>query len=849
MVSYAAQVPEPMARTVAAHFLRTQTGAFHDLAPEALFLAEVAEDPAPDGTGTRVLYRVYEANGSGFIILAGDDLVQPVLAWSAESRYDPQNMPVNARKWLEGYRAGIRAALEEGLPASATVAGDWAWLVQQGEAPVSELRDVAPLVQTTWDQAPHYNALCPGGSVTGCVATAMAQIMKYHGHPQQGSGFHSYNDPNYGTQSANFGATTYNWAAMPNNVSGPNNAVATLMYHLGVSVDMQYSPQISGAWVIQAHSPTTDHNSEYALKTYFGYDPAMQGLKRQNFTQGQWINMLKSDLDAGRPVLYAGWGSGGGHAFVCDGYDNNDFFHFNWGWGGAFNGNFTVNALNPDGVGTGGGTGGYNDGQQALFGIRPLTGGGPAPDPGTMQLNAPVVPSAGTINYGQAFSVSTNVVNNGSGTFQGDYCVAVFDENDIFYGYVQTLTNYELPAGYTYNNNLVFSTNGLFSMLPGTYRVGAFYRPTGGEWVLLANNGGYTNLTQVQVVHAAPIELYAPITVAGGGSVAQGSSLSVSLNVINTSATTFYGQYGVGLFNLDGTLAQEVGFLNENNGLPFNYTYNNNLIFGPATVTVQPGTYLLALQYNYNNTGWVLAGSSNHSNPVFLNVVAPGLAPDPYEANNTAAQAYTLPVNFSGNHANVQTTGSNLHSPTDQDFYKVVLPAGLNYAISARLHDSYNSGNGNTYTVDGMVSWSTNGTTWSPVHDDIVPGAIVAANGGTVYFHVAPYFQGETGTYLLQLDIERGPEVSVAETDGPAGIRVFPNPAQDRVIVDLTAFDGVVQRVQVLDMQGRVLHEEGTAPRRGGPLVIHLGDVPAGTCLVRITTDRGVRTERITVVR
>src|SRR5690606_15418758 len=105
----------------------------------------------------------------------------------------------------------------------------------------------------------------------------------------------------------------------------PNNAVATLMYHCGVSVDMQYSPEVSGAWVIEAHSPTTDHNSEYAMKNYFGYDPSMQGVFRSNYNESQWINLLKTELDASRPILYAGFGSGGGHAFVCDGYDNNNY--------------------------------------------------------------------------------------------------------------------------------------------------------------------------------------------------------------------------------------------------------------------------------------------------------------------------------------------------------------------------------------------------------------------------------------------------------------------------------------------------------------------------------------------
>src|SRR5690606_22743940 len=186
----------------------------------------------------------------------------------------------------------------------------------------------------------------------------------------------------------------------------------------------------------------------------------------------------------------------------------------------------TINALNPDGVGTGGGTGGYNSGQQALLGIRPATGsggGGGGQQTYDMDLYTWVTPSAGTIYYGQGFSVSTNIVNNGNNNFTGDYCAAVFDANSNFYGYVQTLSGYTLQAGFVYNNNLVFSTNGLFSMLPGTYHIGIFYRPTGGEWVLVNNNGNYTNLPTINVVNPNDIEINATMSVSPGTTVAQGA--------------------------------------------------------------------------------------------------------------------------------------------------------------------------------------------------------------------------------------------------------------------------------------------------------------------------------------
>ncbi len=850
---HAAQVDETTARTVAANFLAANVDALAGIRAEHLELVHVKADPALADNGSVTLYRVFNHTGGGYVIIAGDDLVHPILAYSIEKPYVNGIMPIHVAKWFEGYATEIREAVQAGGTAHQDVALAWERLAQ-GIASERDILMVPPLLSTTWNQSPHYNALCPGGSVTGCVATAMAQVMKYHGHPAQGAGFHSYNAPNYGTLSANFGATTYDWGAMPNNVTSANNAVATLMYHCGVAVDMQYSPQVSGAWVIQSHSPTTDHNSEYAMKTYFGYDPTMQGVKRENYNQTQWINLLKGELDASRPILYAGWGSGGGHAFVCDGYDSNDFFHFNWGWGGAYDGFFMINALNPDGVGTGGGTGGFNSGHQALVGIKPATGGGGGGGGGNttfeMGLYNFVSPSATTLYYGQAFTVSTNIWNSGDNDFSGDYCAAVFDGASNFYGYVEVLQGYTLPSGMVYNQDLVFSSTGLFSMLPGTYYVGVFYKPSGGEWVLVSNNGSYTNLPQIQVINPNDIEMWSDMVASPGTTVEQGSSLSVNLNILNDGFNTFMGQYGVALYNLDGSWAQDVGVINENNGLPSGYAYlDPNLTIGHEAVTVEPGTYLLAVQHNPSNSGWQLTGSSYHQNPIMVNVVAAGVAPDQYEVNDNSAQAATLTANFTGNNATVNTSGANLHNPTDQDFFKIDLAPGFNYTILPRLHDSYNSGNGQTYSVDGLFSYSTDGSTWSSTYDDVMPSAFILSGGGTVRFHVAPYFQGETGTYQLQVDITRSPATSIADGDAFANLVLRPNPANDQLWIDLGDHAAEVTNVRLFDTRGALVAQPAIVPMSKGTMHISVGDLAEGTYMMRLETSEGIRTERMIIQR
>lgn len=724
----------------------------------------VYKSAANSGGATRpssptVFFYVFNiSNATGFVIVAGDDAIIPILGYSGESNFDPKNIPENAAKWLEGYKKEISFIISHHIPAADGIKNQWMRLKANGalyNKPAGTV-SVNPLVQTKWDQLPNYNALCPGGSVTGCVATAMAQVMRYWSYPVTGTGFHSYNPPNngYGTLSANFGNTTYEWANMPLQLAGPNTAVATLMYHAGVSVDMNYSPESSGAYVITAQSPVINC-AEYALKTYFGYRSTMQGLQRVNYTDPQWIALLKADLDAARPIIYAGFGNGGGHCFVTDGYDNNDLFHFNWGWSGQFNGYFQIDALNPGGVGTGGGAGGYNSGHQAVIGIQPPVA---TPQSYSMQLFNFVTPSSSTIPYGQAFTVSTNIANAGNGAFNGDYCAAIFDNANNFIDYVEIKTGFSLAAGFHYVTDLVFSSTGNFAMLPGSYTISVFSRPTGGNWTAIANSGTYINSTAVMVVYQNDIEINSDITTTPSGSLIGGEPASVNVNIVNDGTTTFTGQYAVNLYNLDGSYAQTIGTVDETDGLESGFTYlPPYLDFDAAAITVTPGTYLLAVLHMPTGGTFQLSGSSYFQNPIKIIVKAPEIQPDGYEVNNTTAQAASLALNFTGNNAAVNTVGSNCHLSNDVDYYKVALPAGFNYTITSRLHDSYNSGNGNIYTLDALFTWSTDGINWSGTFDDVMPNNIILSGGQTIYFKVAPFFVGTTGNYLLDIHLVKSP--------------------------------------------------------------------------------------------
>ncbi|HOE91936.1 MAG TPA: C10 family peptidase, partial [Candidatus Cloacimonadota bacterium] len=315
-----------------------------------------------------VLTYTMHLNGKGFVIVSADDNIEPILAFSAKTIFDEKNISPATRDYLKVYYDQIEFIITKGL-INKEAQDKWASLIHN----TYQNRDTdyrSYLLSTTWNQGIYYNAQCPsdtqgpdGHVYAGCVATSMSQIMKYWAHPAQGQGSHSYYWSTYGNISANFGNATYNWAAMPNNITGHNTEIAKLLFHAGVSVDMQYGPNGSGAY---------SSDVPIALTSYFGYNS--QGVKyKSSYNDSQWTTMLKNELDNARPIYYAGSGPDGGHAFVCDGYSGTNYFHFNWGWSGSADGYFYLNALNPASYS-------FTSYQEAVMGIEPVEIDDPSTD-------------------------------------------------------------------------------------------------------------------------------------------------------------------------------------------------------------------------------------------------------------------------------------------------------------------------------------------------------------------------------------------------------------------------------------------------------------------------------------
>ncbi len=358
----AAPVNPKRAAALAQSFFSSQTGA-----KSGNRLADV-----PTEWQYRGIY-LFEGADGGFVLVAADDAARPILGYSATGAMDTANMPPALQEWLKGYQKEIDILREaKGFPPHA----EW-YALEQGITPKDTVWEgVEPMLTTFWDQGYPYNGYCPGGSVTGCAATAQAQVMNYWKYPAFGQGSHSYTHVRYGVQQADFGHTLYDWENMPVEATASSpmvekEAVALLMYHCGVSLEMDYSRDGSGAAGLAGISGYASIDN--SLKDYFGYSNQMRVVHKDfGYGNAEWRDMIIADLDLGHPIVYTGAAEEGGHGFVCDGYDSRGYMHFNFGWSGRGDGYFPVDSISPGVGGVGGNvTYTFNMSNAALLGLVP----------------------------------------------------------------------------------------------------------------------------------------------------------------------------------------------------------------------------------------------------------------------------------------------------------------------------------------------------------------------------------------------------------------------------------------------------------------------------------------------
>ncbi|MFA9392991.1 MAG: thiol protease/hemagglutinin PrtT [Prolixibacteraceae bacterium] len=849
---WARHVERERALKVAENFLKQQNGVMKSAPTGQLSLIPIKlpgefrfshTKSSQPGDKQQLLY-LFKSDTKGFVLVAGDDRARPILAYSSSEMIEEEHLPVNMLKWLEEYKRQIRYIINHPEMKSANSTSEWISLEQGMALEKASNTAVSPLMTTTWSQSPYYNELCPQEywnsekAVTGCVATAMAQVMKYHNYPKQGFGIHSYyhsnNTVTYGNLSANFGATNYDWSNMPNNLSSGSsaiqvNAIAKLMLHCGISVNMDYSPESSGAWVTEEKSPE-ETCSEFAFKEFFGYDKSsVMGVQREGKTTQQWINLIKFEIDAKRPVLFAGVGDGGGHAFVGDGYDSNNFFHMNWGWGGVADGFYSVDAFNPGDIGTGGGSGGFNSYQRIVVGVQP-----PA-EVTTYDIRLYGDMAVPDILQFSPVRIDMKLANYGDNLFAGDIGLAIFDENGDFVEFMETFSA-QLESNNYYN--IWFDSEGL-SVYPGNYYFGVYYQVPGANWSAVAD-GEYTNFVSGEVLSPfedSKIKLYDSIAFSPSPLIL-GEAYRIDTKLANFGTTDYAGQYGAGLFTLNGDLAQELEVIPD---ITLTANHFHEVWFDAGTVDVDPGTYLLGLVHfpDDEEGQWVVA-PGEYRNPIRVNVTVPPLGPDDFENNDDTNVAFQFNLNFEDNHAGFNTLGSNIHSNTDQDYYLIDLPQGYNYTILARAHDNYNSEMEEAFTGDVIWAHAEN-SDWSQLYDDEMDAPFTVLNGGQVYFGVLPYYEGQTGSYAFSVEIQREITTGLEQMQEAEGINVFPNPVKDALQI---RYAQVISNYELFDSSGK---QVGFGDVNEKNFTINVNKYDAGLYVLKLYCNQKIVTKKIMI--
>ncbi len=586
--------------------------------------------------GYTEFYIFNNEDGKGFVIIAADDCVTPILGYSYENNFAAENLPSNLKGWLDGYAEQIRAAIEMRAESTEEIRTKWECLRQCLNLPVKSETAVNPLVTTTWSQAHYYNMFCPednsgpdGHALTGCVATAMAQILQFWEYPNDAHRvvWHEYEHPVYGTLGANFSYAggSYYWSIMPNQLTSSSStnqkqAVASLMYHCGVSVEMNYGPDESLAY------PTA---AEIAFRAFFDYNNATLESK-STYTDTQWINLLKNELNNGRPVFYGGSGTGGGgHAFVCDGYNNSNYFHFNWGFNGQSDGFYPLNSLTPY---VNGYQFDFSYNQEAIIGIEP----GGSNNYHLLSLNDDIRINGDNLMYyydNQIQEITTEIFNWGNEAFNGSLCAAIYDGEGFYIAESNFLNNCQIQPMQS-TGLLSFTFSEPLNILTCKALVCIFLIENN-QFVLVSAYGMHSNPSVFYNYYTQseePVELYLYSDIDySPSSIYQNSAIIVTADIINNDGNiTFVGDYAAELYGLDGELKQILALLYEGNGLQPGYHYTSPLTFSCPSVNVPPGTYYLTITQKLDGSdswfplfSWPTCDNPEHMNPIRVEVLGP----------------------------------------------------------------------------------------------------------------------------------------------------------------------------------------------------------------------------------
>ena len=503
-------VTAEQAHALAADFFKTNVQTRNTSTSPQLQLVWDGEDLSTRSTGNLPAFYVFNnTDRKGFVIIAGDDVAMPVLGYSFTDNFVVDGMPSNLKSWMNGLKEQINRARETGLNASDVVSKAWRGLSDMTTGDVVKQYETAK-----WDQLSPYNLLCPEinriRTVTGCVATAVAILMRYYQWPDVGTGTlpaYSYTVNINGREISQTVpertlGNTYAWSNMPleydwSSSEVTENEVATLMYDCGVMAQAEFNIASAGG------TGAATLTAVRGLAEYMKYDKSMLCLRREWYSDTEWIQMLENEIMTVGPVLYGGATlSNEGHQFILDGYTTENYFRVNWGWSGHSNGFFLISALNPDDQGAGGSTGGgFIANQDALFGLKPAKGnsnyqtllGMLAGKTGSGESYSGLMTSETQFNVNTNFTVKCGFFwNLGLIPFSGKVALAIVDKNQNVRELISGTSS--IPSMNTYGGMaFTFPCKISLSPQPGDRFVAVYKGTNDADWKIVRGGPDTTN--------------------------------------------------------------------------------------------------------------------------------------------------------------------------------------------------------------------------------------------------------------------------------------------------------------------------------------------------------------------
>ncbi|MBN1990019.1 MAG: thiol protease/hemagglutinin PrtT [Bacteroidales bacterium] len=818
LLGYSAPIGVEKAQQIAEKFLSQQKGT---KTQQQLVLTYTGINR--ESKGGQATFYVFSGKGNeGFVIAAADNNITPILGYATQGTFDADNMPENLRYWLSFYEENIPLLAAKGKVAN----------VNKGTNSVQPLlRDMA------WDQGAPYNDLTPRNAeskatASGCVATAMAQIMRYHRWPVKGSGTVSYTTRTLKkTLTQDLGAKPFDWNNMPGiysstSTTAQNAAVAQLMYYAGVSVEMDYDiPANGGSGAYSSDVPN-------ALVKNFNYSIGIELLYRNTYHYTEWAEVIKAELDAKRPVYYAGGSPQGGHAFVCDGYDENGLFHINWGWSGMSNGYFSLLEMNPDaqGIGAGGG-GGYINGQQIITGIRPPQAG---------ETNAPAyfvfeTLSSSKQKMGKAETTSINITQfwnySALSSFTGNIGVALYNENgDLTNLLTQDDITKPILPGYG-AKEFSFDNIAFTNVANGTYRLHLISKTeSSNTWTQIKSLNAITNYITVEVTDTEIIfgsqSTSSALTLEGTiglpEKVYTNKPVEVSMTLKNDGQTEYSSFVGISVTQE----SKEEVVIYGKVIIPVGAT--QTFYFTASSFTETAGEVTVKALYDIYNGANSLDTLSGILTSKQVNILAStttqGLMPSvisyTIDKNSVAAtEEFTVTATLKSNDA---TNHFDTH-------LMIFVFKGNNQAGSFG------------YTPNFSLAPSEEKTLTFRSSLTLAPG---------VYTLIFAFYNPEdemfnrfTGAQDIDVTLTEYANPVTDPTEEQAELRVYPNPALDVISVNGLASQG--NSLKLFNMQGQITLDE----RIENNSTINISHLPSGVYIAVITDKNGTISKKVKVVK